>query len=119
PVQTSFLERSPVVMLSNDTGAPAISVLSLPDALPIYRQALAGRPAHWGFGSGRTHRRAAGRRLPAPAGPARSARAQPAAAHNWADRKSTRLNSRHVSISYAALCLKRNRISLVPVGGKR
>src|SRR5699024_12404319 len=28
-------------------------------------------------------------------------------AHAWQDRKSTRLNSSHVSISYAAFCLKK------------
>src|SRR5690625_5906074 len=30
----------------------------------------------------------------------------------WGDRKSTRLNSSHVAISYAVFCLKKNRLSM-------
>src|SRR5438067_8599105 len=35
--------------------------------------------------------------------------ALPCAAENFGDRKSTRLNSSHVSISYAVFCLKKKR----------
>src|SRR5699024_11965029 len=31
----------------------------------------------------------------------------------WQDRKSTRLNSSHVSISYAVFCLKKNNINII------
>src|SRR5699024_12634493 len=34
---------------------------------------------------------------------------QPSQATDWRDRKSTRLNSSHVSISYAVFCLKKNK----------
>src|SRR5690606_41715462 len=60
-------------------------------------------------------RRRAGRpvrqdRAPVPAAPARPPRRDPAAADgrgSAADRKSTRLNSSHVKISYAVFCLKK------------
>src|SRR6266704_5712403 len=62
----------------NDTATTEIYTLSLHDALPIYRGVLPGQFAH-------------------PAG--------------WGDfavdRKSTRLNSSPVSISYAVFCLKK------------
>src|SRR5207249_9625429 len=32
--------------------------------------------------------------------------------HGWRDRKSTRLNSSHVSISYAVFCLKKKKTTL-------
>src|SRR5438067_3764128 len=35
--------------------------------------------------------------------------------HPWADRKSTRLNSSHVSISYAVFCSKKKRRHLAPI----
>src|SRR5699024_12142501 len=90
---------------------PALSTLSLHDALPIWTW-LAGRP-------GPVRRRPVWPRRPAiepvltgpvltglvligpaPLGPAGSALAD-------RDRKSTRLNSSHVSISYAVFCLKK------------
>src|SRR5256885_9413649 len=82
----------------NDTATTEIYTLSLHDALPI------------------SHRRQPGRRsAPAP-GPdvARPARLQPpqaAAEHRrQADRKSTRLNSSHLVISYAVFCLKKKKL---------
>src|SRR5207253_3922129 len=78
----------------NDTATTEIYTLSLHDALPIY----SGR-------SGRTVvcgccRRGAGHRLPA-------------------DRKSTRLNSSHVAISYAVFCLKKKKmITSKPLAAK-
>src|SRR5437870_12587285 len=77
-------------LLSNDTAPTAIYTLSLHDALPIFY-------------------RAAGETVPA----------APAFNHSgisvngysntvtMADRKSTRLNSSHVAISYAVFCLKK------------
>src|SRR5688500_19868172 len=97
--------------------APAFSALyplSLHDALPIYRglgvefqrleacvQWLAGRPAQ--------ARRAAGQ-LERSQRTVRLARAQPRRElrlGNDLDRKSTRLNSSHLVISYAVFCLKK------------
>src|SRR6266496_5937677 len=64
----------------NDTATTEIYTLSLHDALPI-----SPWPARWhsvaGFGSGSDER----------------------------DRKSTRLNSSHVEISYAVFCLKKKK----------
>src|SRR3989442_3762226 len=80
----------------NDTATTEIYTLSLHDALPIYpenslaavpwrRRAVDRRGAWWLAPVGR------------PADAARLAR----------DRKSTRLNSSHVRISYAVFCLKK------------
>src|SRR6266480_2389064 len=72
----------------NDTATTEIYTLSLHDALPISSRA---RPAR---------RRS----------PWRRRRAGPARAHRGArDRKSTRLNSSHMSISYAVFCLKKKK----------
>src|SRR5207302_10504296 len=74
----------------NDTATTEIYTLSLHDALPISR----------GFGR-REHVRAAGS-WPGPTRGWRSSRAT-------RDRKSTRLNSSHVKISYAVFCLKKKK----------
>src|SRR5215510_16233940 len=70
----------------NDTATTEIYTLSLHDALPIFRPP--GRPR---------------RRDRDPGRPIASIR-QPQ------DRKSTRLNSSHVAISYAVFCLKKKKI---------
>src|SRR3712207_7372767 len=41
--------------------------------------------------------------------------AKPTEQINWEDRKSTRLNSSHANISYAAFCLKKHRLELPPL----
>src|SRR5438067_12160419 len=70
----------------NDTAPTEIYTLSLHDALPIYRQRLAhGRPPSFRQGQSREF------------------------APQAVDRKSTRLNSSHVSISYAVFCLKKKK----------
>src|SRR3989442_2749478 len=71
----------------NDTATTEIYTLSLHDALPISAGAC---PRGW------VARRA--RRPPAPRG-----------AVGARDRKSTRLNSSHVRISYAVFCLKKKK----------
>src|SRR4051794_41544223 len=71
----------------NDTAPPEIYTLSLHDALPIYRTAVADL-----------------QRLQAAA-----ALAKRNADRAQADRKSTRLNSSHPSISYAVFCLKKKK----------
>src|SRR5207253_10923407 len=106
--------------LSSHAPAPtAIYTLSLHDALPICRRGVeAGRER----GPDTTHPRPAGVRHrpavphafldhPAAAGlvlaplPQRGA-VPPVRAVELRDRKSTRLNSSHVAISYAVFCLK-------------
>src|SRR5204863_9180912 len=90
------------------TAPPEIYTLSLHDALPIWcRQHLVhdGRRARSG-GAGRglrlAHRLAHRQRLLRGRGPARRR-------SRWRDRKSTRLNSSHVEISYAVFCLKKKK----------
>src|SRR5207249_12295698 len=80
-----------------DTAPPGIYTLSLHDALPI-----------WNPDAGERHRRAVGaahtERVPLAVG------GDPVGKWNtlgMRDRKSTRLNSSHVSISYAVFCLKK------------
>src|SRR5438477_3455343 len=72
----------------NDTATTEIYTLSLHDALPISRRRARDR----------------GRRE---AGPFRAA--SRLAGNRARDRKSTRLNSSHMSISYAVFCLKKKK----------
>src|SRR5690606_40719871 len=102
-----------------DPAPPAIYTLSLHDALPIYLLHATGT----GTGTGG---RDAARQPPAAAHerPCRVGRrphgarqasvggalgAPPAARQERQDRKSTRLNSSHVKISYAVFCLKKKK----------
>src|SRR5215475_14693988 len=75
----------------NDTATTEIYTLSLHDALPICRP---GRPVPSATPPGFS------------AGHATTTALRPATA---ADRKSTRLNSSHVKISYAVFCLKKKK----------
>src|SRR5690606_39638336 len=94
--------------------APATTelyTLSLHDALPI---SLRRRPGGRGIAGrlavgGARHPGGRDRALPDPAGLPGAHRAR---AHGYAqgDRKSTRLNSSHVKISYAVFCLKKKKI---------
>src|SRR5256885_13049858 len=72
----------------NDTATTEIYTLSLHDALPIYDLHPAGRAA--GPSAGRREDRGPG--------------------HQCGDRKSTRLNSSHLVISYAVFCLKKKKL---------
>src|SRR5256885_5248501 len=74
----------------NDTATTEIYTLSLHDALPICRRRGGRRRWHRG---GREARSRAFRRRRVPQ-----------------DRKSTRLNSSHLVISYAVFCLKKKRL---------
>src|SRR5256885_8117462 len=76
----------------NDTATTEIYTLSLHDALPICRSRP--RPAH-----GARAARADSRRRRSPPG-------------RLQDRKSTRLNSSHLVISYAVFCLKKKKSPL-------
>src|SRR5258705_11989301 len=71
----------------NDTATTEIYTLSLHDALPIYPPGHGVRP------------------LPL----ARCAKREPIDAPHARDRKSTRLNSSHLGISYAVFCLKKKK----------
>src|SRR5690606_41766451 len=84
---------------------PEIYTLSLHDALPILRNAPRGALHRQGPGSGRRDVRTVPHRtVPAGQGDRRPRRG---------DRKSTRLNSSHVKISYAVFCLKKKKIQAV------
>src|SRR5690606_42060578 len=103
----------PIFFFSTAPPTPEIYTLSLHDALPISAarprlRAGRNRPAaanprgapSTGTAGRASHRRAGSAR------PRRSAPRRPAAA---SDRKSTRLNSSHVKISYAVFCLKKKK----------
>src|SRR3989442_4270074 len=83
------------VFFFNDTATTEIYTLSLHDALPI------------SFTASRTPCAASGRIPTRPAGPILRSGARPYC--SAIDRKSTRLNSSHVRISYAVFCLKKKR----------
>src|SRR5256885_12918404 len=95
----------------NDTATTEIYTLSLHDALPISL-----RSAH-GTRRQRSHREAPGRAragaIDGLSGAAQSGRGRRRKRHapRWTrrDRKSTRLNSSHLVISYAVFCLKKKR----------
>src|SRR5690348_18160137 len=97
-----------------DPETPAIYSLSLHDALPIFRSAppAAALPSHTAPSSVPS----AGATPFAGAGVAVSA--GPNAVSAGIDRKSTRLNSSHPTISYAVFCLKKkdNKINGESVG---
>src|SRR6266481_7338329 len=75
----------------NDTATTEIYTLSLHDALPIF-------PSRTGCSTSTTA--PAWSPSPRQSGPSGS---------RWTDRKSTRLNSSHSSISYAVFCLKKKK----------
>src|SRR5438309_8081721 len=82
----------------NATATTEIYTLSLHDALPIWRSGVAA--------PGRADR--PGSAVPWPRGRSRWC-PRAAAAADCRDRKSTRLNSSHSSISYAVFCLKKKK----------
>src|SRR5438067_3472316 len=88
------------IFFFNDTATTEIYTLSLHDALPIFPLAAGRRVPRQGEGVHPDHGRVRdlllfGHHVPrVPRG-------------RGADRKSTRLNSSHVSISYAVFCLKK------------
>src|SRR5437868_12189115 len=81
--------------------------LSLHDALPISATSLQCIRRRWRCAS---NRESSSRR--SQSGHRRTTEAQLTSA---ADRKSTRLNSSHVSISYAVFCLKKKNNDAIPV----
>src|SRR5256885_8387036 len=102
----SVVSYRPLFFFFNDTATTEIYTLSLHDALPIYSH---GDRSDRG---GPEAAPAAARRG-APLGGVRphARRPRPPPARRRAvDRKSTRLNSSHLVISYAVFCLKKNKI---------
>src|SRR5438477_9632476 len=84
----------------NDPATTEIYTLSLHDALPISSSRRWGSPAtSWSCGTSFTTRASEG----SPWALAAAPRPGPT------DRKSTRLNSSHMSISYAVFCLKKKK----------
>src|SRR5690606_41271096 len=85
---------------TNETAPTEIYTLSLHDALPICETA--------GSSARRTQRQPAGDRSGSGRELPRLRSVGPASGHRpLQDRKSTRLNSSHVKISYAVFCLKK------------
>src|SRR5256885_16373761 len=91
-VNSSMLTQFCFFFFFNDTATTEIYTLSLHDALPICR----------------ARRCTAGCRARQSAGPAAAAW-PPAQPGEDRDRKSTRLNSSHLVISYAVFCLKKKK----------
>src|SRR5258705_10618219 len=87
----------------NDTATTEIYTLSLHDALPIY---LGERFEHAPVGA--HHGEVATDQAELPGGVTGSVATSP-------DRKSTRLNSSHLGISYAVFCLKKKKTELIPL----
>src|SRR5256885_9978525 len=88
----------------NDTATTEIYTLSLHDALPIYYSCgiAAGNVGWRAFGLPPANQAARGRRANRIGHAQKRDRA-------GKDRKSTRLNSSHLVISYAVFCLEKNR----------
>src|SRR5256885_16639012 len=82
----------------NDTATTEIYTLSLHDALPIWLYDNIA-PQHSRFGNERASRRS------------NAIRQRGAKSPCAEDRKSTRLNSSHLVISYAVFCLKKKKIT--------
>src|SRR5205814_6840773 len=95
------------------TAPPDIYTLSLHDALPIcprlhrLRRPFAAVSPGWSASAWRSRRGASAGRSARWGGS--DARARSASASSARDRKSTRLNSSHLGISYAVFCLKKKR----------
>src|SRR5256885_14564185 len=88
----------------NDTATTEIYTLSLHDALPIFECLLGGRREQPG-------RRPGVQLFECPGEPVAGRRLRrPEAKRLQVDRKSTRLNSSHLVISYAVFCLKKKHI---------
>src|SRR5688500_19560350 len=90
------------LVASNPPSPPQLSALSLHDALPIWRAPPRARP-----GAGPAAAPDAAPRDRAPRRSDRGRRGRLARGLPPGDRKSTRLNSSHLVISYAVFCLNK------------
>src|SRR5690606_41501208 len=97
PISAVVTAALSLVVFLNDTATTEIYTLSLHDALPISSR----KPPASALGSRRSRGRRQ-RKVPL-------SRAERAAPAMMPDRKSTRLNSSHVKISYAVFCLKKKK----------
>src|SRR5437870_9525959 len=88
----SHVSASNLSHLFDDPPSPHLSPLSLHDALPI---------------SSNVQRRSGSRTVTSPQAPTFSVPRPSSRKMRAGDRKSTRLNSSHVAISYAVFCLKK------------
>src|SRR5438067_9841087 len=88
----------------NDTATTEIYTLSLHDALPIFCVVVVVHERAQPIRAWRSRRRGGDER---PAGHRQGAVRRRPLGQAPLDRKSTRLNSSHVSISYAVFCLKK------------
>src|SRR5690242_21532120 len=97
------MSKSCLCFFLNDTATTEIYTLSLHDALPISvcREAFGGADATVRAGTDPPPTRRPNRRRT-----------------RWIDRKSTRLNSSHMSISYAVFCLKKKNNDAMDKAGK-
>src|SRR5438309_7767737 len=95
-----------VFFFFNDPATPEIYTLSLHDALPIWPPADPRRRRGGGPGGGVAAGYKDAGKLKAGA---ESDRREPDGRPAHGDRKSTRLNSSHSSISYAVFCLKKKK----------
>src|SRR5690606_41932246 len=95
----STLHSTPVFFFFNATSSPQIFTLSLHDALPISAAGASDR-------AGAGHVEALPREARARGSGGVAVRGRRGAVP---DRKSTRLNSSHVKISYAVFCLKKKK----------
>src|SRR5256885_7747269 len=95
----------------NDTATTEIYTLSLHDALPICRQGCFRKKPGFELNSRCAMASQPSTRRGNSTGWFRFIRNTPTArpAACWLDRKSTRLNSSHLVISYAVFCLKKKR----------
>src|SRR5438874_4540039 len=108
----SALVSSSFPFFFNHTAPTEIYTLSLHDALPI---CLVFSDATVVDDEGR----ATGRRLWETVGLRRAERERLRAGKSVGDRKSTRLNSSHVEISYAVFCLKKKKKTIDVTMGER
>src|SRR5690606_40930655 len=108
----SLVQSLPRVLCFNETAPTAIYALSLHDALPIFLHGAQPRARTLGQLAQRHERDP---REPVAAAARRQQRREPARPFarrlgaGARDRKSTRLNSSHVKISYAVFCLKKKK----------
>src|SRR5256885_16170978 len=98
-----LVSRSLTFFFFNDTATTEIYTLSLHDALPIYRRLRSTRDHQVGGVVADQLERVAH------AVGGRRARGYGAVVRALGDRKSTRLNSSHLVISYAVFCLKKKK----------
>src|SRR5207302_8844694 len=104
-----------IVFFLTDTPTSELSTLSLHDALPILAQPCQRAQRHRiraGLCRGGTDLGGIELLLLADARRCRQRDLRPQGGRHLQDRKSTRLNSSHVKISYAVFCLKKKNIKM-------